>query len=238
MELGHLLVRSGLTCPEVSSKVYLCSFCQSGCSVSLPWIIYYEAFCLHVVSSISGILVICPKLELFLTPLQFVHLFCSLSIDGMHNSLSLVALTVRVLHSSHTATLCVKAYTQNDSEQTDCIICFTTAHRKQWLKVECLPRLPPLKRPVVGCNAPTTYLAALTRKSPEENITKPIHENTGARICHWQIAPAANERYVIIIIFINCNWVVTRWQWLFNTYTKHEIGFLLNLRREGYMRSM
>jgi hypothetical protein len=27
-----------------------------------------------------------------------------------------------------------------------------------------------------------------------------------------------------IIIFINCNWVVTRWQWLFNTYTKHEIG--------------
>jgi hypothetical protein len=24
-----------------------------------------------------------------------------------------------------------------------------------------------------------------------------------------------------IVIFINCNWVVTRWQWLFNTYTKH-----------------
>jgi hypothetical protein len=42
---------------------------------------------------------------------------------------------------------------------------------------------------------------------------------------------------MIIIIFINCNWVVTRWQWLFNTHTKHEIGFLLNLRREGYMRS-
>jgi hypothetical protein len=40
------------------------------------------------------------------------------------------------------------------------------------------------------------------------------------------------------LIFINCNLVVTRWQWLFNTYTKHEIGFLLNLRREGYMRSM
>jgi hypothetical protein len=43
---------------------------------------------------------------------------------------------------------------------------------------------------------------------------------------------------IIIIIFINCNWVVTRWQWLFNTYTKHEIGLLLNLRREGHMRSM
>jgi hypothetical protein len=41
-----------------------------------------------------------------------------------------------------------------------------------------------------------------------------------------------------IIIFINCNCVVTRWQWLFNTNTKHEIGLLLNLRREGYMRSM
>jgi len=27
-----------------------------------------------------------------------------------------------------------------------------------------------------------------------------------------------------IIIFINCNWVVTRWQWLFYMYTKHEIG--------------
>jgi len=29
----------------------------------------------------------------------------------------------------------------------------------------------------------------------------------------------------IIIIFINCNWVVTRWQWLFYMYTKHENGY-------------
>jgi len=28
----------------------------------------------------------------------------------------------------------------------------------------------------------------------------------------------------IIIIIINCNWVVTRWQWLFYLYTKYEIG--------------
>ena len=28
-----------------------------------------------------------------------------------------------------------------------------------------------------------------------------------------------------IIIFINCNWVVTRWQWLFYMYTKYEIGY-------------
>jgi len=26
-------------------------------------------------------------------------------------------------------------------------------------------------------------------------------------------------------IFIYCNWVVTRWQWLFYTYTKYEIGY-------------
>ena len=28
-----------------------------------------------------------------------------------------------------------------------------------------------------------------------------------------------------IIIFIYCNWVVTRWQWLFYMYTKYEIGY-------------
>ena len=41
MELGHLLTRSGLTYPEVSSKVYHDSFCQLGSSVSLPWVICY-----------------------------------------------------------------------------------------------------------------------------------------------------------------------------------------------------
>ena len=38
MELGHLLTRSGLTYPEVSSKVCLDSFCQLGNSVSSPWV--------------------------------------------------------------------------------------------------------------------------------------------------------------------------------------------------------
>ena len=52
MELGHLLTRSGLTCPEVSSKVCHDSFCQLGNSVSLPWVIYCEAFYLHVVGYI------------------------------------------------------------------------------------------------------------------------------------------------------------------------------------------
>ena len=41
MELGHLLTPSGLTYPEVSSKVCHDSICQLGSSVSLPWVIYY-----------------------------------------------------------------------------------------------------------------------------------------------------------------------------------------------------
>jgi len=30
---------------------------------------------------------------------------------------------------------------------------------------------------------------------------------------------------IIIIIIKNCNWIATRWQWLFYMYTKHEIGY-------------
>jgi hypothetical protein len=30
---------------------------------------------------------------------------------------------------------------------------------------------------------------------------------------------------IIIIIIINCNWVDTRWQWLFYMYTKYEMGY-------------
>jgi len=78
-ELGHLLTRSSLTYPEVSSKVYHDSFRQLDSNVSLPWVIHFEAFYLHVVSSFSCIPVICPKSVSFLTPLQFVHLFCNLS---------------------------------------------------------------------------------------------------------------------------------------------------------------
>ena len=57
MELGHLLTRFGLTYPEVSSKVCHDSFCQSGSSVSLPWVIYCEAFYLHVVYALCCIAV-------------------------------------------------------------------------------------------------------------------------------------------------------------------------------------
>jgi hypothetical protein len=75
MELGHLLTRSGLTYPKVSSKICHDFFCQLGNKVSLPWVIYYEAFYLHVVSSFSCIPVICLKLMLFLISLQFMYLF-------------------------------------------------------------------------------------------------------------------------------------------------------------------
>ena len=43
---------------------------------------------------------------------------------------------------------------------------------------------------------------------------------------------------IIVIIFINCSWVVTRWQWLFYMYTNMKKKKLGNLSREGYMRSM
>ena len=49
MELGHLLTRSGLTYPEVSSKVYHNSFCPLGSSVSLLLVIYFEAFYLRII---------------------------------------------------------------------------------------------------------------------------------------------------------------------------------------------
>ena len=68
MELPHLLTLSGLSDPAISSKFYHDSFCQLGSSISLPWVIYFEAFYLHVVSSFSFIPVICPKFVLFLTP--------------------------------------------------------------------------------------------------------------------------------------------------------------------------
>jgi hypothetical protein len=88
MELGHLLACSGLTCPEVSSKVCHDSFCQSGSSVSSRSVICYEAFCLHVVSIFSCIPVLCPKLELFLTPSQFVSSDVTRHNMPIHNILS------------------------------------------------------------------------------------------------------------------------------------------------------
>ena len=78
MELEQLLTRSGLTYPEISSKVYHDSFCQLESSISLNWVIYFQSLYLHVISSFSCIPVICPKFVLFLTSLRFVHLFCNM----------------------------------------------------------------------------------------------------------------------------------------------------------------
>jgi len=79
MQLGHVLTRSGLTYLEVSSEVCHDSFCQSRNSVSLPWVVCREAFCLYVVSSSSCIPADCLEPVLFLIPLQCVNLFCNLS---------------------------------------------------------------------------------------------------------------------------------------------------------------
>ena len=76
MELVHLLTRSGLTYPEVSSKLYHDSFCQLGSSVSLPWVICFETFYLHVVSSFSCIPVICPKIGVIFNSFAICAFVC------------------------------------------------------------------------------------------------------------------------------------------------------------------
>jgi len=56
-----------------------------------------------------------------------------------------------------------------------------------------------------------------------ENSHSPLRPNSGSRLnvrSSETLKKTGN-----IIIFINCNWVVTRWQWLFYIYTKYEIGY-------------
>jgi hypothetical protein len=97
MELGHLLARSGLTCLEISSKVCVGSFCQSGSSVSLPWVIYDEAFCLNVLFSFSCILVICPNDSKFIYNLLKLRDY--FTYQQVENS--------KILHGSHNAFMCL-----------------------------------------------------------------------------------------------------------------------------------
>jgi len=47
-----------------------------------------------------------------------------------------------------------------------------------------------------------------------------------SRYTDWATRPTFVVEWFLIILFINCNWVVTWWQWLFYTYTKYEIGYL------------
>jgi len=44
------------------------------------------------------------------------------------------------------------------------------------------------------------------------------------RIASW-IPKATDTHSEYVNIFINCNWVVTRWLWLFYMYLKYEIGY-------------
>jgi hypothetical protein len=104
MELGHLLTRSRLTYPEVSSKICHDSFCQSASSVSLPWVVNYEAFCLHVVSSFSCIPVICPKLELFST-LFLVPIPCIIQYTGHFIMFCMITNIYNKKTKGHTLTL-------------------------------------------------------------------------------------------------------------------------------------
>jgi hypothetical protein len=56
MELGHL-TRSSLTCPKASLKACHDSFCQLGSSVSILWVVYYEA--LLITGSIPYLMHLC-----------------------------------------------------------------------------------------------------------------------------------------------------------------------------------
>jgi len=45
-------------------------------------------------------------------------------------------------------------------------------------------------------------------------------------ICHALsiLGLSKNQCFIIIIIIINCNWVITQWQWLFYMYTNWRGG--------------
>ena len=42
---------------------------------------------------------------------------------------------------------------------------------------------------------------------------------------HHNICVPCPVELNLIVIFINCNWVITRWQWLFYMFTHYEIGY-------------
>ena len=63
-----------------------------------------------------------------------------------------------------------------------------------------------------------------------ENVGSPSHEHSGKQTSYGANVLRPQEEGpwlvgIIIIIIINSNCVVTRWQWLFYMYTKYEIGY-------------
>jgi hypothetical protein len=68
-------------------------------------------------------------------------------------------------------------------------------------------------------NAPKNYL------DPEDECIV-NYDKKGKMSCIYIYRPVTEGAHAkFIVIFINCNWVDTRWQWIFYMYTKYEIGY-------------
>ena len=48
------------------------------------------------------------------------------------------------------------------------------------------------------------------------------HQCMVMKYLELQFQSVARNIIIIIIIFINCNWVITQWQWLYYMYTNME----------------
>ena len=68
-----------------------------------------------------------------------------------------------------------------------------------------------------------TNALMLLREITTQNCKAQIHCVGNVRFYAFNNMPP--DFIIIKIIFIYCNWVVTRWQWLFYMYTKYEIGY-------------
>ena len=99
---------------------------------------------------------------------------------------------------------------------------------------------------LLGIGAIITVLTIIQwwRDNPVRNISRITHKDSNERammrnnsiaFCNcmsleWRLLPMGGSSrniwtIIIIIIINNCSWVVTRWQWLFYMYTKHEIVY-------------
>ena len=75
----------------------------------------------------------------------------------------------------------------------------------------------------------TTTSFPILSNSPSINILPQPHSLTDSAVTSIRNQPLVcsqntTSKMMIIIIFIYCSWVVTRWQWLLYMYTKYEIG--------------
>ena len=73
------------------------------------------------------------------------------------------------------------------------------------------------------------YVSNRTMKFNNNNNNNRISHFSGLAGKYSPILGCSNKKdyiiIIIIIIIIYCNWVVTRWQWLFYMYTKYEIVY-------------